>query len=123
MSEALVEEMPEHRSLWRDVWLQFRTHKGAMVGAVVFLFIVFMVVFGPYIHTIDPQYLDIRNKNLSPSWEHPMGTDNLGRDTLAQVMAGGRVSLLVGVVAMLLALLLGAVVGVLAGFLRSWMAR
>jgi peptide/nickel transport system permease protein len=119
MSEALVEEMPEHRSLWRDVWLQFRTHKGAMVGAVVFLFIVFMVVFGPYIHTIDPQYLDIRNKNLSPSWEHPMGTDNLGRDTLAQVMAGGRVSLLVGVVAMLLALLLGAVVGVLAGFFKK----
>jgi peptide/nickel transport system permease protein len=78
-----------------------------------------VVVFGPYIHTIDPQFLDIRNKNLSPSWEHPMGTDNLGRDTLAQVMAGGRVSLLVGVVAMLLSLLVGATIGVLAGYFKK----
>lgn len=119
MSELVYEEMPEHRSLWRDVWLQFRTHKGAMAGAFVFLFIVLVVLFGPYIHTIDPQYLDIRNKNLSPSWEHPMGTDNLGRDTFAQVMAGGRVSLLVGVVAMLLSLVLGAAIGVLAGFFKK----
>jgi peptide/nickel transport system permease protein len=111
--------MPEHRSLWGDVWSQFRTHKGALVGTIVFLLIVMVVVFGPYIHTIDPQFLDIRNKNLSPSWEHPMGTDNLGRDTLAQVMAGGRVSLLVGVVAMLLSLLVGATIGVLAGYFKK----
>ncbi|MEM7256321.1 MAG: ABC transporter permease [Pseudomonadota bacterium] len=119
MSELTYDDMPEHRSLWRDVWSQFRTHKGAMAGAIVFVLIVLVVTVGPYIHTIDPQYLDIRNKNLSPSWEHPMGTDNLGRDTLAQVMAGGRVSLLVGVVAMLLSLLLGAAIGVLAGFFKK----
>ena len=119
MNDVTVDEMPEHRSLWGDVWSQFRTHKGALVGTLVFFFIVLVVVFGPYIHTIDPQYLDIVNKNLSPSWEHPMGTDNLGRDTLAQVMAGGRVSLLVGVVAMLLSLVLGAAIGVLAGFFKK----
>lgn len=114
-----TEEMPEHRSLWRDVWSQFSTHKGAVAGALVFVFIVLAVVVGPYIHTLDPQYLDIRNKNLSPSWAHPMGTDNLGRDTLAQVMAGGRVSLLVGIVAMLLSLFVGAAIGVLAGFFKK----
>ncbi len=119
MSDITAEEMPEHRSLWGDVWSQFRTHKGALVGTIVFLLIVMVVVFGPYLHTIDPQFLDIRNKNLSPSWEHPMGTDNLGRDTLAQVMAGGRVSLLVGVVAMLLSLLVGATIGVLAGYFKK----
>lgn len=113
-----AEEMPAHRSLWGDVWAQFSTHKGALAGAIVFLLIVLIVVVGPYIHTLDPQYLDIRNKNLSPSWEHPMGTDNLGRDTLAQVMAGGRVSLLVGVVAMLLSLIVGTAIGVLAGFFK-----
>ena len=114
----VAEEMPAHRSLWGDVWAQFRTHKGALAGAIVFVLILLIVVVGPYIHTIDPQYLDIRNKNLSPSWEHPMGTDNLGRDTLAQVMAGGRVSLLVGVVAMLLSLFVGTAIGVLAGFFK-----
>ena len=114
----VAEEMPAHRSLWGDVWAQFRTHKGALAGAIVFVLILLIVVVGPYLHTIDPQYLDIRNKNLSPSWEHPMGTDNLGRDTLAQVMAGGRVSLLVGVVAMLLSLFVGTAIGVLAGFFK-----
>ncbi len=117
---ALAEsEMPKRRSLWGDVWLQFSTHKGALAGAGVFLFIVAAVVFGPYIHTLDPQYLDIRNKNLGPSLDHPMGTDNLGRDTLAQVLAGGRVSLLVGVVAMLLSLVVGTAVGVAAGFFKK----
>ena len=114
----VAEEMLAHRSLWGDVWAEFRTHKGALAGAIVFVLILLIVVVGPYIHTIDPQYLDIRNKNLSPSWEHPMGTDNLGRDTLAQVMAGGRVSLLVGVVAMLLSLFVGTAIGVLAGFFK-----
>ncbi len=119
MSETALEEMPQHRSLWGDVWSQFRTHKGALVGSLVFLTIVLIVVAGPFVHTVDPQYLDILNKNLPPSWEHPMGTDNLGRDTLAQVMAGGRVSLLVGVVAMALSLLLGAAIGVLAGYFKK----
>ncbi len=114
-----TEEMPERRSLWGDVWSQFRTHKGAMVGAVVFVLICLAVVVGPYIHTLDPQRLDILNKNLGPSWAHPMGTDNLGRDTFAQVMAGGRVSLLVGVVAMLLSLFVGTAIGVLAGFFKK----
>ncbi|TDQ64227.1 peptide/nickel transport system permease protein [Maritalea mobilis] len=107
------------RSLWGDVIRQFLKHKGGVAGLVIFLFIVFAVVFGPYIHTIDPQYLDIRNKNLGPTWEHPMGTDNLGRDGLAQVLSGGRVSLAVGIAAMALSLLLGTLIGILAGFFRK----
>lgn len=107
------------RSLWGDVIRQFLKHRGGVAGLIIFLFIVFVVVFGPYIHTIDPQYLDIRNKNLGPTWEHPMGTDNLGRDGLAQVMSGGRVSLAVGIAAMALSLFVGTLVGILAGFFRK----
>ncbi len=118
ITEIVSEPLHEHRSLWSDVWRQFRTHTGALVGMAVFAFIVFVVVFGPYIHDLDPQFLDIRNKNLSPSLAHPMGTDNLGRDMLAQVMAGGQVSMLVGVTAMLLSLILGALIGVIAGFFK-----
>ena len=55
-------------------------------------------------------------KNQGPSLDHPMGTDNLGRDMFAQVLAGGRISLAVGFTAMLLSLVLGTVVGVLAGY-------
>ena len=106
------------RSLWRDVWVQFRAHRGAMVGVAVFGLIVAGVVFGPYLHTVDPQYLNPRIANQGPSLAHPMGTDNLGRDMLAQVMAGGRVSLAVGVTAMLISIVLGTIVGLLAGYFR-----
>ena len=110
-------DTPE-RSLWSDVWFQFRHHKGAMVGVVIFAVIVLTVVFGPLIHTTDPAYIDVRARNVWPSWSHPMGTDNIGRDVFAQMMQGGRVSLAVGVIAMLIALFVGTLVGVLAGYFR-----
>jgi peptide/nickel transport system permease protein len=106
------------RSLWSDVWFQFRNHRGAMAGVVIFAVIVFLVAFGPYIWTTDPQFIDVRARNVGPSFDHPMGTDNIGRDIFAQVLQGGRVSLLVGVTAMLLSLLVGTLVGVLAGYFR-----
>jgi peptide/nickel transport system permease protein len=110
-------DTPE-RSLWTDVWHQFRHHRGAMAGVVILALIVLAVVFGPWVHTIDPAAIDVRARNAWPSLAHPMGTDNIGRDIFAQVLQGGRVSLGVGVTAMLLALLVGTVVGVLAGYFR-----
>jgi len=106
----------KHRSLWLDVWHQFRSHKGAMAGIGVFALIVVLVLLGPYVHDIDPQYLDYKAKNQGMSTTHPMGTDNLGRDMFAQVLAGGRTSLAVGVTAMALSLTLGTFIGVMAGF-------
>ncbi len=112
-------EAKGHRSLWSDVWSQFSTHIGAVAGTIVFLLIILAVIFGPMIHDVDPQFLNIRDKNQGMSWAHPMGTDNLGRDMFAQVLAGGRVSLAVGVTAMLLSLVIGALVGVLAGYFKK----
>jgi len=113
-------EAPErrYRSLWGDVWAQFATHRGALVGTGVFIFIILAVLIGPYIHTTDPGFLDIRARNEGMSFKHPMGTDNLGRDMFAQVLAGERTSLAVGVTAMLLSLFLGALIGVLAGYYK-----
>lgn len=105
-------------SQWRDVWLQFRSHKGAMAGTVVFLVILLAVIIGPWLWTIDPEYINIRARNKGPTWAHPFGTDQLGRDMLARMMAGGRVSMSVGVTAMLLAIVLGTVIGVLAGYFK-----
>ena len=106
----------EHRSLWLDVWIAFRRHTGALVGMSVFALVVLAVLFGPWLHDVDPQYLDLEARNQGVSLAHPMGTDNLGRDMLAQMLAGGRVSLAVGFTAMLLALVLGTLVGVFAGY-------
>jgi len=107
-----------HRSLWGDVWRQFRAHRGAMIGVAVFTLIALVVLVGPFLHTLDPQFLNMRARNQPMSWAHPFGTDNVGRDMLAQVMAGGRVSLAVGVAAMAISVVLGALVGVLAGYVR-----
>ena len=118
-------DTPEH-SLWSDVWFQFRHHRGAMIGVVIFALIVFGVVFGPWLHPVDPQFIDVRARNVMPSLAHPMGTDNIGRDIFAQVLQGGRVSLAVGVTAMLLALFLGTLIGVVAGYFRrldGWLMR
>ncbi len=106
------------RSLWSDVWFQFRHHRGALIGVVVFALIVFLVIFGPWIWAIDPKFIDVKARNAWPSVAHPMGTDNIGRDIFAQVLQGGRVSLLVGVTAMLISLFVGTLIGVLAGYFR-----
>jgi len=106
------------RSQWQNVWDQFRHHKGAMAGGVIFLAIVATVMLGPFVWGIDPTHIDIRARNQGPSLSHPFGTDQLGRDMLARMMAGGRTSVAVGIAAMLLALFLGSFVGVVAGYFR-----
>lgn len=114
---AVSIDTPE-RSLWSDVWYQFRHHRGAMVGVVVFALILMIVIFGPLVFPLDPAKIDVKARNAWPSLAHPMGTDNIGRDTFAGIMRGGRVSLAVGITAMLLSLFLGTAIGVLAGFFR-----
>ena len=106
------------RNQWWDVWDQFKTHKGALFGLGFFVFTLLFVFVGPLIWTLDAQYIYIRARNAGPSLAHPMGTDQLGRDTMARMMAGGQTSIAVGLTAMALALILGTLVGVLAGYFR-----
>ena len=82
-----------HRSLWGDVWRQFYKHKGALVGVIVFVLITLIVFLGPFVYDVDPNSIDFKSRNLTPSLDHPLGTDNIGHDTLAQMLAGGQVSL------------------------------
>ena len=113
-----AETYQKPRNQWWDVWDQFKTHKGALIGAAFFIFVLLFVFLGPLVWTLDPQYIDIRARSQGPSFAHPMGTDQLGRDTLARIMVGGQTSLLVGLTAMLLALVVGTLVGVLAGYFK-----
>ena len=120
------------RSQWWDVWDQFKTHKGAVMGLGFLIFITLFCMLGPVVWDVDPGKLNIRNKNLRPiinalwdadakvAWANPMGTDNLGRDIMANIMQGGRISLAVGWTAMVLALLIGTTIGVLAGYFRRF---
>jgi peptide/nickel transport system permease protein len=115
---------------WREVGRQFLSHKGAAMGALFLVFITLFAAVGPWLWTVDPGDLDVRNKDVRPiyhalwdgeaktTWAHPLGSDQLGRDQLALLMAGGRVSLAVGWAAMVLSLVVGTLVGVLAGYFR-----
>ena len=122
MTDVTALERP--RSQWADVWSQFKSHKGAMLGLIVLALIVAFVVIGPWLWRIDPKYVNpdavqmIKTRNKPPSWDHPLGTDQLGRDMLARMMAGGRVSLAVGMVAMVISMVIGGFIGLIAGFYR-----
>jgi peptide/nickel transport system permease protein len=121
MTDAAV-ALPVSRS--RAVWQQFRSHRGAVAGMVMILALLGFVLIGPLVWRVDPAFIDpdaavmIKTRNQPPSLEYPLGTDQLGRDMLARMMAGGRVSLAVGMVAMAISILLGTLVGVLAGYFR-----
>lgn len=104
------------RSLWNDAWRRFRRHRMALAGAAVFLGLVLFVTCGPLLARNDPRAIDFSKSILAPSRAHLMGTDDLGRDMLARVMLGGRISLAVGVASMLIAITLGTLIGAVAGF-------
>ena len=125
MTDARVtQSLPKPRSLSRDVWDQFRTHKGALTGLIVLGILVTFVIIGPLVWRINPAFVEpdsakmILSRNKPPTWAHPLGTDQLGRDMLARLMSGGKVSLAVGTVAMIISILLGTLVGVLSGYFR-----
>ena len=116
----MIEERNKEKvgSLYRDVWDQFKKHKGALFGGVVFLLIVISVIIGPFLWPFEANAIDIRSRNQGPSFIHPFGTDQLGRDTLARMLAGGRTSIAVGLCAMALTIFLGTFIGVTAGFYK-----
>jgi peptide/nickel transport system permease protein len=104
------------RSLWTDAWRQFRRHHLAMLGVIVFALLLVATLIGPLLYRASGDAIDYGSSLLGPSVQHPFGTDDLGRDLLARAMLGGRVSMAVGVVAVLIAITLGTLVGAVAGF-------
>ena len=104
---------------WLDVWNEFKNHKGALAGAIIFALIVILVLLGPFIWPYEANGINLRMRNQGPSLAHPFGTDQLGRDTLARIMLGGRTSITVGITAMLLSLFLGTLIGVVAGYFKK----
>jgi len=102
--------------LWYLTLRQFLRHKMAVFGMLMMAVIVFSVAFVDRISPYDPETPDLSNMLSPPSLVHPLGTDELGRDMLTRTLYGGRVSLIVGVFAMLVAVTLGTLVGAMAGY-------
>jgi peptide/nickel transport system permease protein len=104
------------RSLGAEAWRRFRRHRLALVGICVLGAIAAVLVFGPLVWRTPIDEIDFKTKLRGPTLAHPLGTDDLGQDLLARILYGGRISLAVGVTAMLIALSVGVIVGALAGY-------
>ena len=119
-TEPLVTQLPQARatqaaSLWGEALRRFRRHRLATLGAAVLFAMVVAVVAGPAIYRVPINDIDFKAKLNGPSWAHPLGTDDLGQDLLARMLYGGRISLAVGVTAMLIAITIGVAIGAAAG--------
>ena len=107
----------EHKNkIWFMTLRQFLRHKMAVFGMIIMAVIILMVVFVDQIVPYDPETPDLNNMLSPPSLQHPFGTDELGRDMFTRTMHGGRVSLIVGVFAMLVAVTIGTLIGAIAGY-------
>ena len=103
-------------SLWGNAWRRFRRDRMAILGTIVLAILVVSIIFGPLFYTTPIDKIDFSKATLPPSWEHPFGTNDLGQDQLARVLSGGRISLTVGIAAMLVAISLGTLIGAVSGF-------
>src|ERR1700740_3143627 len=105
------------RGYWRSVLYRLRHDPVTLVFGAVWLLIVLAAVFAPRLAPFDPYKESIVGRLKPFGWRgHPLGTDELGRDMLSRLLFGGRVSLLMGVVPVLIASLIGGMLGVLGGF-------
>lgn len=105
----------------RETWRRFRRHKLAMASTVVLAMLVLGVVIGPWLWPIAINEIDFTATLQGPSLAHPFGTDDLGQDLLARMIYGGRISLAVGLAAMIVATFVGVVIGAIAGMSRRYM--
>jgi len=116
---SLSSSTPANRSMGRLIWKRFLRHPGAVAGMIVLGLLVLAVLcagLSPY----NPESSDMTNRYAPPSWQHPMGTDALGRDLLTRVLYGGRISLAVGFSVVVITLLIGVPIGALAGYFGGW---
>lgn len=109
------------RERWgRMARLWWHKHPMSVIAACIISLMALSAVFAPVLAPYDPGEADGRNRLQSSSWEHPLGTDNLGRDVLSRVLYGARVSMAVGLVAVLVAGGIGVPLGLISGYFSGF---
>ena len=111
------------RSLWMDAWQRLRKNHMALLGGVFIIFITLVSFAGPLFLKFDHKQQELTNRLKPPSAEHWMGTDHLGRDQMARLFYGGRISILVGLAATAVSLTIGVLYGTISGFLGGMADR
>src|SRR5215212_5357922 len=97
-------------------WRRFVRNRLAVVGAAILVILAILAIVGPYL-TSDPRQQNVRVRLEGPSWSHPFGTDEVGRDILSRVINGSRISLVAGLASVAVGLIGGTILGVVAGYI------
>ncbi|MBD8037950.1 ABC transporter permease [Solibacillus sp. A46] len=115
-----VEIEEEVKGPWQEAWTSFKKSKSALVGSAIVIFFVLVAVVGPF---IAPQGINDQNLSMRlqpPSAEFWFGTDDLGRDIFSRILHGARISLTVGLSAVLISAVAGSFLGIIAGYYGRW---
>ena len=117
-AEVFAEKDVKGRSLWVDAWQRLLKNKAALVSGIIMFIMLLLVIIGPMLLPWEADFTDWDNTSSPPSLEtgHWFGTDAVGRDILVRTLEGGRISLLVGLVATLVSLVIGVSYGAIAGY-------
>lgn len=105
--------LPKHK---RGFFYQLKKNPTGFLGFLLLAFIVTSVIIGPFLSPYEPAKMDPKTGLVGPSWPHPFGTDVFGRDILTRILYGGRISLTLGVITVLIASCIGVPIGILAGY-------
>ncbi len=116
---TLAASILEQEDMASRVGRRFRRHPGAVAGFIVLCLLVLLAIAAP-LSPYDPEKSDISMRFQPPSLQHPMGTDGLGRDLLTRLLYGGRISLTVGGLVVLITLTIGVTIGAVAGYAGGW---
>lgn len=111
-----ADESFKKRGQGRDIMRRFRKNKIAMAGAIIVLLFVVVAIFADVVAPYPYDQMNLDAKLQYPSWEHPLGTDDFGRDLLSRIIYGARVSLLVALIGVAISLIIGCFIGAIAGY-------
>ncbi len=112
-SQGLAEKS---ESVGRQAWERFRRHRLAIIGTVVLIVLAAAFWIGPFFVSYGYEEVNIIDRAQGPSWDHPFGTDDLGRDLLARALRGGQFSLRIAIFTAVLATSIGLVMGAISGY-------
>ncbi len=115
-----IARMRESVTYWKDAMRRFRQNKVAMVSLILVVIIALAAIFGPLVLPYQFDQQTRGHEFQRPSFEHPLGTDQLGRDMLVRVLVGTRISLAIGIIASVIILLIGTMYGAISGFFGGW---
>jgi ABC-type dipeptide/oligopeptide/nickel transport system permease subunit len=122
-NDALVYDAPAHAGTGSRAWRRFAFNPAAIVGSLILLVVVSAAIAAPWVAPHDPAKQSLLRRFTPPVWQtggnaaYPLGTDQVGRDVLSRIVHGARISLLVGVLAVMVSLIIGVTAGLVSGFI------